>query len=139
MLLPALLLAAAMPVAAAPGVPADPIVSTRSGVRLQTLEPGTGARPTRDGAVRMEYEVRLADGTLVEAPAEPVGLRVSGVIPGLTEALLMMSRGGRYRAWIPAKLAYGKSGNADGSVPPDTDLVFTVRLLAVGRVAKQTR
>ena len=136
MLFSALLIAAA----AAPAATAlPPPVMTRSGLRLETLAPGAGARPTRDGAVRMAYEVRLADGTLVEAPAEPVGLRVSGVIPGLAEALLMMNRGGSYRVWIPAKLAYGKTGNADGSVPPDSDLVFTVRLLAVGRVAKQPR
>jgi hypothetical protein len=37
----------------------------------------------------------------------------------------MMSEGGRYRVWIPPKLAYGARGNADGSVPPNSELVFT--------------
>jgi FKBP-type peptidyl-prolyl cis-trans isomerase len=143
MILP-LLLSLALAAAQAPVPPgasadaAHPVVRTASGLRLETLEPAVGPRPTRKGAVRVEFEVRLADGTLVEAPAEPVGLSVSDVIPGLAEALLRMNQGGRYRVWVPAKLAYGKTGNADGSVPPDTDLVFTVRLLAVGRVAKQT-
>lgn len=138
-----LYLAAADPAGAVPAAPiaaaAHPVAQTASGLRLETIEPGTGPRPARDGAVRVELEVRLADGTVVDAPAQPVGLSVSGVVPGLTEALLLMSRGGRYRAFVPARLAYGTTGNADGSVPPNTDLVFTVRLLAVGRVARQTR
>ncbi|HMJ94158.1 MAG TPA: FKBP-type peptidyl-prolyl cis-trans isomerase [Allosphingosinicella sp.] len=133
----ALLLASAT-LAAAPA-PAVATLTTRSGIRLETLEPGTGPRPTRKDAVRVLYEVRLADGTLIESTAEPAGLLVSGVIPGLTEALLLMRKGGRYRVRIPARLAYGKSGNADGSVPPNADLVFTVKLLAVGRPASAPR
>jgi len=132
------LAADATPVSAAPPAAAQlqPIVTTRSGLRIETLAPGAGPRPKKEDAVRVRYEVRLADGTLIDAPAEPSGLRVAGVIDGLTEALLLMNKGGRYRIWIPAKLAYGKQGNADGSVPPDADLVFTVELLAIGRVAR---
>src|SRR5687767_498928 len=127
----ALLLATATPVSTA----ALPVttVTTRSGIRLETLEPGTGPRPTRKDAVRVSYEVRLADGTLVETTTEPAGLLVSNLITGLTEALLLMRKGGRYRVHIPARLAYGKKANADGSVPANADLVFTVKLLAIGR------
>lgn len=134
----ALFLAAATP-GAAVTPPAPQIVTTRTGVRIETLQPGTGRHPTKDDAVRLLYEVRLADGTLVEAPEGPAGLRVAGVISGLTEALLLMQKGGRYRVGIPAKQAYGKRGNADGSVPPNTDLVFTITLLQIGREAPRPR
>ena len=134
MLITALLLAMATPAVAPSTAPS--IVTTQSGIRIETLEPGAGARPTREGAARVELEVRLPDGTIVDAPPEPVGLSVSALIPGMTEALLLMNRGGRYRVWIPAKLAYGQAGNADGTVPPNSDLIFTIRLLAVGRIAK---
>ncbi len=133
----AILLAAATPAVAT--APAVPTVTIRSGIRLETLESGTGPSPKKTDAVRVTYEVRLVDGTLVDSTAEPAGLLVSGVIPGLTEALLMMRKGGRYRILIPARLAYGKRGNADGSVPPDADLVFTVKLLAIGRAAQPPR
>ena len=133
----ALLLAAATP--AAVPVSAPPVASTRSGLRIETLEPGVGPHPVRKDAVRLLYEVRLADGTLIDSVTEPAGLLVSGVIPGLTEALLLMRKGGRYRVLIPSRLAYGKAGNAGGSVPPNADLVFTVKLLAIGRPAKQPR
>ena len=135
------LLASATPASAPAPAPAAavPTVSTRSGLRIETLEAGAGPHPARKDAVRILYEVRLADGTLVESIAEPAGLLVSGVIPGLTEALLLMRKGGRYRVLVPSRLAYGKAGNADGSVPPNADLVFTVKLLAIGRPVKQSR
>ena len=133
----ALLLIAASPTATPPVPP--PVTTTRSGIRIETLEPGKGPRPKKEDAVRVLYDVRLASGALVEETAEPAGLKVSGVIPGLTEALLLMNRGGRYRVHIPARLAYGRRGNVDGSVPPNSDLVFTVKLLAIGRAAPQPR
>ena len=133
----ALLLASTTPTAAP--APAIATVTTRSGVRLETLEPGAGPRPTRKDAVRVTYEVHLADGTPIESTTEPAGLLVSGVISGLTEALLLMNTGGRYRVHIPARLAYGRRGNADGSVPPNADLLFTVKLIAIGRPKQAPR
>ncbi len=135
------ILALHLAAATSASAPAPPLatVATRSGIRIETLEPGTGPRPTRKDAVRVLYEVRLADGALVDSTAKPAGLLVSGVIPGLTEALLLMRKGGRYRVRIPARLAYGRKGNADGSVPPNADLVFTVKLLGIGRPATQSR
>jgi FKBP-type peptidyl-prolyl cis-trans isomerase FkpA len=123
-----------------PSAPADsPIVTTASGLRFQVLQPGTGRRPTRADAVQVMYEVRLAaDGRLVESTAAPAGVPVSGSIRGFTEALLLMNQGGRYRFWVPARLAYGRRGNP-GAVPPDADLVFTLTLLRVGRAAQPPR
>jgi FKBP-type peptidyl-prolyl cis-trans isomerase FkpA len=128
---------AAQAAAPPPSPPPDPpIVTTASGLRFQVLAPGSGRRPTRADAVQVMYEVRLADGTLVESTTEPAGVPVSGSIRGFTEALLLMNQGGRYRFWVPARLAYGRRGNP-GAVPPDADLVFTLTLLRVGRPARQ--
>lgn len=132
MLILALLLAQAAPaVAAAPG-PA--IATTASGLRFEVLEAGVGRRPTAEDAVQVLYEVRLADGTLVEATPGPVGLPVAGLIAGFSEALLLMNQGGRYRFHLPPALAYGAEGSP-GHVPPNAELVFTVTLLRVGRPA----
>jgi FKBP-type peptidyl-prolyl cis-trans isomerase len=132
----ALLLQAATP--AAP-VPEPPIVTTASGLRFQVLMPGTGRRPTRDDAVVVTFQVRLAaDGTEVERTADTAGIAVAGSISGVTEALLLMNEGGRYRFWVPARLAYGHPGNP-GMVPPDADLVFELSLLRVGRPAQPRR
>ena len=134
------LIAAALQAAAAPAAPQAgsppaeaPVVTTESGLRFQVLEPGTGPRPTRADAVQVLYEVRLArSGRLVERTREPAGIPVAGSIPGFTEALLLMNQGGRYRFWVPARLAYGRRGSP-GMVPPNSDLVFTLTLLRIGR------
>lgn len=119
-----------VPVVAAPAAE----IVTASGLRFEVLAPGTGRRPTAEDAVQLTYEVRLADGTLVETTAQPVGLAVSDLIPGFTEALLLMNQGGRYRFRLPPALAYGAEGSP-GHVPPNAELVFTVTLLQVGRPA----
>jgi FKBP-type peptidyl-prolyl cis-trans isomerase len=113
--------------------PAAEIV-TPSRLRFEVLAPGNGRRPTTQDAVQLTYEVRLADGTLVETAPQPVGLAVTDLIPGFTEALLLMNQGGRYRFRLPPALAYGAEGSP-GHVPPNAELVFTVTLLRVGRPA----
>ena len=130
-------LQAATPAPVAPAAE-SPIVITASGLRFQVLQPGTGRRPTRADAVQVNYEVRLTNGTLVEATQQPAGIPVSGSIRGFTEALLMMNEGGRYRFWVPPALAYGRRGNP-GAVPPDAELVFTLTLIRVGRPARPPR
>jgi FKBP-type peptidyl-prolyl cis-trans isomerase len=132
-----LLLQAATP--AAPPPTESPIVTTTSGLRFQVLQPGTGRRPTRADAAVVTFQVRLAaDNRVVEQTIETAGISVAGSIPGVTEALLMMNEGGRYRFWVPARLAYGHRGNP-GMVPPDADLIFEMSLLRVGRPAPPRR
>ena len=135
MLIPLLLaLAGPAPRAAAP--PSPPIVAMPSGLRFQTLKAGTGPRPQPDNAVLIAYEGRLADGKVFDRSEQPVGMMVSGVIPGFQEALLMMNQGGTYRFWIPGALAYGPAGTPDGTIPPNAELDFTVTLHDIGRPAK---
>ena len=134
MLIP-LLLALAAPAQSKPApVPApSPIVATATGLRFQTLKPGTGRRPAADNAVLIAYEGRLADGTVFDRSEQPVGMMVSGVIPGFQEALLMMNEGGTYRFWIPPQLGYGAEGAGGGAIPPNAELDFTVTLHDIGR------
>ena len=52
---------------------------------------------------------------------------LAALVPGFTEALLLMNKGGRYRIWIPPHLAYGAEG-AGGVIPPDAEIQFTIDL-----------
>jgi FKBP-type peptidyl-prolyl cis-trans isomerase FkpA len=127
----ALLLAVAHPGDPAPAVAPGPVVTTPSGLRFLTLKPGSGPKPTTTDAVLVTYEGHLADGTLFDASAQPVGFGVSDLIPGFTEALLMMEKGGRYRFWIPGHLAYGEAGAGGGAIPPNAELDFIVTLIDI--------
>lgn len=131
MLIAALMLAAAPPAPAAP--PArSAIVTTVTGLRFQTLKPGSGPRPTASDSVLVDYVGRLRDGTVFDRSGrKPVGFPVAGVVPGFAEALTMMNVGGKYRIWIPPHLAYGD--HRAGAVPPNSTLEFVVTLRRVGR------
>jgi FKBP-type peptidyl-prolyl cis-trans isomerase len=129
----ALLLAAAGPASVpprsfVPPVSARAVIATPSGLRFETLKPGTGAKPTTADLVLVTYEGHFADGTLFDASPQPTAFPVSGVVPGFAEALQLMQKGGRYRFWIPSVLAYGAEG-VPGTIPPDAELEFIVTLI----------
>jgi len=133
----ALLLAAAAPAQAPkplqprsfiPPVSVRAVVTTPSGLRFETLRPGTGPKPTAADQVLVTYEGHLADGTLFDAGPRPTAFPVSGVVPGFAEALQLMQKGGRYRFWIPSPLAYGAEG-VPGAIPPNAELEFIVTLI----------
>jgi FKBP-type peptidyl-prolyl cis-trans isomerase FkpA len=130
----ALLLGQPAPALAPVETPLSSVI-TQSGLRFEVLEAGAGRRPVRGDAVLVTYVGRLADGTIFDSAAQPVGLLVSGAIPGFTEALLRMNEGGRYRFVIPPRLAYGARGRP-GIVPPNATLDFTLSLVRIGRPAR---
>ena len=133
MLMLALLLAQTVPAPAAAQAPVSS-VTTPSGLRFEVLAAGTGRRPRRGDAVLVTYVGRLADGTIFDSAAQPVGLLVSVAIPGFTEALQLMNEGGRYHFVIPPRLGYGARWRP-GVVPPGATLDFTLTLVRVGRPA----
>lgn len=107
--------------------------TTASGLGFRTVEAGTGPFIQPVDGVMIEYEGRLAaDGTVFDASAErgPQPMIAGQTIPGFAEALGKMQQGGRYRVNIPAKLAYGAQP-PPGSVPPNSDLEFDVRVVQV--------
>jgi FKBP-type peptidyl-prolyl cis-trans isomerase FkpA len=111
-----------------PPVSPRAVVTTASGLRLETLRPGAGPRPTTSDEVLVTYEGHLSDGTLFDASAQPTAFPVKAVVPGFAEALQLMQKGGRYRIWIPGALAYGARG-VPGAIPPNAELEFIVSLV----------
>lgn len=110
------------------------VVSTASGLQYEVLEQGAGPKPQPTDMVVVEYEGRLANGETFDASANhggPATLPVGGLIPGWVEGLQLMSPGAKYRFWVPPQLGYGESGAGNGVIPPDSLLIFDVKLLAV--------
>ena len=108
--------------ARAPGV-----VTTASGLQYKVLTPGKGAHPTDADVALINYEGKLLDGTTFDKSQQPTPMPVKGVVPGFSEALKLMQKGGKYRIWIPAKLGYGEKGA--GPIPANANLVFDVELI----------
>ena len=106
------------------------VITTQSGLQYRILAEGTGSKPTTDNTVEVHYEGRLIDGVIFDSSiqrGEPARFGVTQVIPGWTEALLLMSEGSKWELVIPPELAYGPGGT--GPIPANATLIFEVELL----------
>lgn len=109
------------------------VVTTASGLQYEVLNQGTGDTPKDTDTVSVEYRGTLIDGTEFDSSArqgKPASFPVKGVIPGWTEVLKLMSVGSKYRAYIPAALAYGDRG-AGQLIGPQATLIFDIELLSI--------
>lgn len=109
------------------------VVTTGSGLQYEILEEGTGATPGPTSQVKVHYRGTLLNGDQFDSSydrGEPAEFRVNGVIPGWTEALMMMKEGAKWKLYIPSELAYGERG-AGGQIKPYSMLIFDVELLEV--------
>ena len=114
--------------AAKPGVIARP-----SGLQYRVLRAGTGKRPGGNDIIRVSYTMRLINGTQVDSttPVLPATLSMSSVsLAGLAEALSLMHVGDRWQVVLPANLALGSKGAANGAVPPNQTLLFDLTLIS---------
>jgi len=108
-------------------------VSTlESGLQYIVLEKGIGDKPDLNDTVSVHYEGTLINGEVFDSSLdreEPVSFPVNGVIKGWTEALQLMNEQAKWKLFIPADIAYGKTGN--GSIGPNETLIFEVELIGI--------
>lgn len=110
-----------------------------SGMVIQTLKEGSGAKPAASDAVRVHYRGQLADagprqGETFDsslARGEPATFPLRGVIPCWTEGLQQIAVGGKAKLTCPPQLAYGARGAGGGLIPPNATLSFEVELLGI--------
>lgn len=101
-----------------------------SGVVVETITPGSGDNIKRSDIIEMRYIGRLPDGTVFDSipdSEEPMRSIAGQFVPGMTESLTQMKRGGRYIITIPADKAYGEHG-VQGIIPPNCALQFEITL-----------
>jgi FKBP-type peptidyl-prolyl cis-trans isomerase len=102
-----------------------------SGVQYKILKKGSGKKPAPDSLVACRYQGTLIDGRSFDKSdaKKPAQLQVSGFLPGLKEAVLLMSAGSVWEVVIPPALAYGSLGNR--GVGPNAVLLYHFELVAV--------
>lgn len=108
------------------------VTTTASGLQYEVLTQGSGPTPTPEQQVRVHYKGTLLDGKEFDSSygKEPVVFPVSGLIPGFSEALQLMSVGSKFRVVIPGDIAYGPSG-AGQDIGPNATLVFEIELIEI--------
>ncbi len=115
------------------------VVTLPSGLQYKILKEGDGKKPTEADMVLVNYRGTLVDGTEFDnsySRGEPTTFKVTGVMPGWTEALQLMPVGSRWQLFIPSELAYGEKGSglerrAGRKIAPNETLIFEVELLAI--------
>ena len=108
---------------------------TASGLQHKPLgrKGNNSQKPGATDCVTVNYKGTFIDGRVFDQspPGQPISFPVNGVIPGWTEALQLMHVGETWQLTLPSNIAYGPSGTPDGTIPPNTPLVFSVELLKV--------
>ena len=108
------------------------VVTLPSGVQYEVLKASSGRQPSAGGAVLVSYQGSLTNGAVFDSTYEdgkPVRLQLEEiVVPGLKEALLLMSEGAKWRVVIPPSMGFKRSGN---NMLRRRDLIYEIELVTI--------
>jgi FKBP-type peptidyl-prolyl cis-trans isomerase len=91
------------------------------GILIQTIEEGRGGSPTAEDDVEANYILTNAKGDTIESSfaiqkmqgtKEAPKFNLNGVIQGWKQSFPSLKKGGKYRLYVPAELAYGDQKGA---------------------------
>jgi peptidylprolyl isomerase/FKBP-type peptidyl-prolyl cis-trans isomerase FklB len=107
-----------------------------SGLQYKVVHsgPASGLRPQETDEVKVHYEGKLTDGTVFDSSYErgaPAAMPLKALVPGWIEALKLMRPGDEWMLYLPPALGYGAEGSGDGTIPPDSVLIFRIELIDV--------
>ncbi len=107
------------------------VIQTQSGLQYLQIEEGTGDPPIEGCTVNIHQRCSLTNGKIIEdtyKENKPDEVKMSELIEGYREGLMLMKKGGKSRLFIPPELAWGKKGSGT-KIPPNALLIFDVRLI----------
>ena len=109
------------------------VKTTASGLAYKVLTEGTGPNPKATDQVTVHYTGKLIDGKVFDSSVkrgQPATFPLNRVIPGWSEGVQLMKKGGKATLYLPSNLAYGERG-AGGVIPPNAALIFEIELLEI--------
>lgn len=103
-------------------------------LQIIDITKGTGDIVPEGATITAHYTGALCmDGTIFQSShdfGKPITFGLSQVIKGWTQGVPGMKVGGVRRLIIPSAMAYG-SARAASNIPPNSDLVFDIELVAL--------
>lgn len=107
---------------------------TESGLAYKIITAGDESmKPGPTDEVEVHYHGTLIDGTVFDSSVErgkTISFPLNRVIPGWTEGLQLIGKGGKIKLVIPAELGYGDKG-APPKIPGGSTLIFEVELFSI--------
>jgi len=113
------------------------IKKTASGLYYEIVTPGTDPKPKTTDIVSVKYKGTFVDGKVFDQTddKDPQNATrdfpVDGVIPGWTEGLQLIGKGGKIKLYIPAKLGYGDHDAGGGAIPAGSTLIFETEIVDI--------
>jgi FKBP-type peptidyl-prolyl cis-trans isomerase len=111
---------------------AEGVKVTASGLQYKILEEGNGPSPKGDESVVVNYKGTLIDGKEFDSSYKrnmPAEFPIKNVIPGWTEGLQLMKKGGKAMLFVPPELGYGDRPRQN--IPSNAVLIFEVELVDI--------
>lgn len=110
------------------GVDISKMTKTSLGVYYLDTTVGSGDLLADQSDVDIDYSGYLKNGYVFDAGSgAPITLNV--VVPGFRDGMIGMRVGGVRKIVVPSALGYGNQPRA--SVPPNSTLIFDIRLLVI--------
>lgn len=106
----------------------DGVEVTESGLHYIIIRPGQGALVRPEDTVVLNYKGMFVDGTVFDENTD-FEFQANKVVPGMTEGLTKIAKGGKIRLFIPPHLAYGEKGV--GPIGPNVLLIFEIEVLDI--------
>lgn len=108
------------------------LTTTASGLKVLVVEQGSGEKIKEGEQIKSHYYGVLTNGNMFDNSFErgqalPFAVGVGQMIPGFDEGALLLNHGGKAYFFLPSELAYGPQGQ--GSIPPNSELIFYVEVL----------
>ncbi|MFZ2276603.1 MAG: FKBP-type peptidyl-prolyl cis-trans isomerase [Prosthecobacter sp.] len=113
---------------------AKTFTATESGLKYRILRAGTGAKPTPQQKVEVNYHGWLFNGRVFDSSymrGMPITFGLNQVIKGWTEGMQLIGKGGMIELEIPGYLGYGLQGQPGSGIPPNATLHFLVELIDI--------
>lgn len=99
-----------------------------SGLVYKILEPGSDTKVEHNNRIKLRYHGKHIDGTTFDQTREePMQTYVGQFIPGFTEGLMLLGKGGKATLVIPADLGYGSKGQKP-TIGYNETLVFDIEV-----------
>ncbi len=108
------------------------VITLPDGLCYEIIKSGEGPAPKLTDTIKAHYVGALINGTVFDSSVQrgqPVEFPLDQVIPGWTEGLQKISKGGKIKLYVPPQLAYGDDGRA--GIPPASTLVFEIEILDI--------
>lgn len=108
------------------------VIETDSGLQYIILDKGTDtSHPVEESLITVHQRCQLVNGNIIEDTYhenKPSEVKMEELIEGYREGIMLMTKGAKFRFFVPPELAWGKKGSGS-KIPPNAVLIFDVRLI----------